>query len=120
MPYRLYQQDNTTPVAIPQPNADDWGTVDRPPFNDGGKRKSAFVTVEWRYRRPISQAAFQLFTTYRPDSGKIQFETWKKPAGAVAGQFVKCEGIMDEPTGILQDGEYHSVRLRFTAVRQVA
>lgn len=120
MPFRLYQSDNTTPVTIPQPEVATWKTIDRPAFSDGGKRKSAFVTVEWRFKAALSAADFQLLTTYRPDSGKLQFETWKKPVGAVAGQFVKCEGIMDEPEGVERDGRYNAVAVRFTGVRQVA
>lgn len=119
MVYRLYQTDTTTPVAIPQPETATWGRVTREPSSDGGVRSSAFATVDWSYATPISAAAFGLFTTYRAANGWVTFDTWKKPTGASAGVFVKCQGFMAEPTGVEREGEYVGVSVAFSAVREV-
>lgn len=118
MPYQLYQPDNTTPVAVPQQIGTTFNPVSREPFNDGGRRASAFYVVEWRFKQPMSQAQYQLLQTYIPDSGRTQFMTWRPAKGATAGAFVKCEGVLAEIGGQQVDyGDFYNVFLKFVAVR---
>lgn len=118
MVYRLYN-GASTPVAIPQPDTATWGRVSREPSSDGGARSSGFASVEWSYAGPMKASDFLLFTTYRPDSGLVTFDTWKKPTGASNATFVKCQGFMAEPSGVERDGEYYGVSVKFSAVREV-
>lgn len=119
--FRLYQLDGTTPVTIPQPQKATWDYPARDASADGGVRRSAFAIVEWTYspKTPMSPANFLLLTTYRAANGWVTFDTWKKPQGASAGAFVKCQGYMSEPGGTLREGEYYSISVAFSAVREV-
>src|SRR5690349_13456723 len=122
MTYALFQPDNTTEVQIPQPDYASWRTVERGPFADSTTRSGARVAVEWRFKRDISEADYQLFTTWRPAGGKMQFRTWRPTTGGSAATFVKCEGVMAETIAGTQDPgtkEYSGVVVRWTAVKEV-
>ena len=120
MTYALFQADNTTEVQIPQPDYAEWRQVSRGAFADGTERTAARVAVTWRYKRPISEADYQLFLTYRPAGGKMQFRTWRAATGGSPATFVKCEGVMSAiVAGVLSAGEYAGVQVTFTAVTEV-
>lgn len=115
--YRLYQADNTTPVAVSQQIDATFNPVSREPYNDGGVRGSAFYVVEWQFGYALSEAAYQALTLWTPESGRVQFDTWRGARGATASGFVKCEGIQEVVAGTLKRGEWHGVYVRFVAVR---
>lgn len=119
MPYQLYQADNRTPIAIPQPLRSTFETVQMGAFADGTPRVSRYKTVTWKFA-PMTAAQYQTFIQNRPPDGKMWFTTWKRPTGGVAGQFVTVSGIMPETIpGVEQDGEYHGVSITWTRVVEV-
>lgn len=119
MPYQLYLADNLTPVAIPQPVYASWETVPLGTFADGSPRVGRYKMVTWRFA-PMTASEYQTLVQYRPPDGRMQFDTWKRPSGGVAGQFVTVRGIMPETIpAIERDGEYHGVSIPWTRVEEV-
>ena len=118
MPYRLYENDNTTPVAVPQAINATFNPAARESFNDGGVRRSALFVVEWRFKQPLSDADFGLLTLWTPESGRVRFDTLRPRRGATASAFVACEGTQAEVGGTQLDGaDWYNVYVKFVAVR---
>jgi hypothetical protein len=116
--YSLYQVDGTTPVATPQPSGSTWETIPRGTFANGRPRVALGKRVTWRYNAALTPAQYQQLVVAR-QAGRQTIETWKRPEGATAGQFVVATGIMAETVpGVLQGGEYLDVTVTFTDVRE--
>lgn len=118
MVYKLYATNATTVVAIPSPHRATFEQVSRGFNGDGSERIARKAVVTWQYRKPISAADFQKFSANKAANGLIVFETWRKPIGAVAGQFVKMRGRLTEISGIERDGEYHGVGIKVIHVEE--
>lgn len=120
MAYQLYAGDGITPLTTPQPTGATWQTVDRGTFANGVQRVALGKKVVWTYKRPITAAQYQQLVVARLP-GRQTIETWRRPEGAVAGQFVRCTAIMAEtiPGVQLDGGDYHGVVVTFTDVREV-
>jgi hypothetical protein len=116
--FSLYLADGVTPIAIPKPNWAEWATIKRQPYPSGLERISLYKQVSWRFDR-LSAADYQKFVQYRLN-GRQTFETWKRPEGAVQGQFVVCTGILSETVSGRRNihGEYRSVTVNWTMVLQ--
>lgn len=115
--YSLYAGDGVTPIAIPRPNNATWETIPRGTFADGTARVSRYKRVVWKFSR-LSGAQYQAIVASRL-AGRQTFETWVRPEGAVAGQFVVCTGIMAEtiPANEVR-GEYRSATVTWTLVEE--
>jgi len=115
--FSLRAADGTTVIAIAQPLTATFESVPRGTFADGTPRVSAYKKVVWQFDR-LTAAQYQTLVAARL-AGRQTFETWKRPEGAVAGQFVVCTGVMAETIpGTLRDGEYVGVAVTWTMVRE--
>lgn len=116
--FSLYAANGITPIPIPKPVYSDWVTLSRGKFPTGIKRVSVYKSVTWKFPK-MSEAVYNTIVAARL-SGRQVIETWKRPEGAVTGQFVMCTAIMDETISGMrsQHGEYNGVTVTFTMVLQ--
>lgn len=119
MNYQLYEDDNTTPIAIPQPIYATWETTPLDAFTNGVRRVSRYRRVRWEFPR-MSSAEYLTLVANRPDSGVMQFKTFRGAVGASPGDWVQCAGIM-EPivSGNEHEGEIHGVYVEWSRVEAV-
>lgn len=117
--YSLYESDNTTLIAIPQPRYATWETQPLDAFTSGVRRVSRYRHVRWEFDR-MSQAEYEVFTANRPTDGVMQFKTYRGAVGASPGAWVQCAGIM-EPivSGNEHEGEIHGVYIEWSRVETV-
>ena len=116
MNYELYEDDNTTPIAIPQPNYATWQTVMLPGYTNGVRRVSRYRSVRWEFDR-MSKAEYETLTANRPDSGLMQFKTYRGAVGATPGEWVQCVGIMAPIiSGNEHEGDIYGVFIEWSRV----
>jgi len=118
MPFRLFAIDSVTQIPIPGPNLATFAQVSRGFNADGSERVARKAVVTWQYETPMSAADFQKFSANKAANGLLVFETWRKPLGATAGQFVKVRGRLTELGGTEREGEYFAVSIKVVQVEE--
>lgn len=119
MNYELYEDDNTTPIVIPQPTYATWQTVTLDAYTNGVQRVSRYRAVRWEFGR-MTNDEYETLIANRPASGIMQFKTYRGAVGATPGEWVQCAGIMAPIiSGNEHDGEIYGVFIEWSRVEVV-
>ena len=117
--YELYEPDNTTPIAIPQPKRSTWEVPQLGTFANGAPRVGRYARVVWSYPL-MTSAQREVFTANRPDDGIMQFKTFRPGVGGSPSDWVKCAGVMELiNTGAERDGEWFGISVVWARVEVV-
>lgn len=121
--YEVYAGDGVTPIsdpaATPQPVYASWQGAVIGKFASGKKRRSAAVTVEWRFPL-LSPDEYQTLIANIPEDEPVTFKTFVQAHGTTPASWVKATGWADPIlSGTEHEGEYYGVFVKFTNVVQV-